>query len=179
MQTITVTGMTDDARREIVRRTLAGDPARILALHVDRRHFGAGVTLRGAFEEAGLDVQQLNQAYEPHSLAESLGRHADAAAVLPRIFEGQSMRIVYLTGWGSDPRSADALLRSSYVHVSRRANLRLVVLNNASPVPHMFTSAGPTAHPDPEGFAAHVAAVAGTGRDMVDLYVLERPDPDE
>lgn len=179
MQTITVTGASDEGWRRIVRSTLAGGPERILALHVDRRHFGAGVTLRPAFEDAGLDVQQINQAYEPHSLAESLGRHADAAAVLPRIFEGQAMRIVYLTGWGSDPRSADALLKATYLHVARRANLRFVVLNNASPVPHMFTSAGPVAHPDPEGFAAHVAAKAGVDRSLVDLYVLERDDPED
>jgi len=179
MRTITITGMTDEARRDIVRRTIAADPGRILALHVDERHFGAGVTLRPAFEEAGLDVQQLNQAYESHSLAGSLDRHADAAAVLPRIFDGQRLKVVYLTGWGSDPRSADALLKATYFHAAKRVNLRFVVLNNASPVPPMFTSAGPVAHGDPEEFAVHVATTAGVDREMVDLYVLERDDPDD
>ncbi len=179
MQTITVRGMIDEGRRNIARRTIAAEPGRILALHVDGRHYGAGVTLRPAFEDAGLDVQQLNQAYEPHTLAQSLGRHADPAAVLPRIFGDRRLKVVYLTGWGSDPRSADALLKATYLHAARCINLRFVVLNNASPVPHLFTSAGPVAHPDPEEFAVHVAATAGIDRDMVDLVVLEREDPED
>lgn len=161
---------------EMVRDVLAAGPDRILALHVDEAHRGASIPVRRAFEQTGIEVQELNRAYEAHDLIESLGRHRDVARALPRIFEGQAMRIVYMTGWGSDPRSADALLKAVYPHVAMRPNLRLVVMNNASPIPPMFTSAGPTAHPTAEGFAAHVAVTTGVSRTQVDVHDLKRDD---
>lgn len=162
----------------IVRRTMARGPQVITALHVPETHFGAAMPVKKAFSDAGLDVQQINQAYESPKLAESLARHRDPAEGLGRIFGDDGMRIAFLTGWGSDPQSADELLARLYWHASRRPNLRVVAMNNASPVPHMIRSPGPTAHPDGEDFACHVARIARIERSLVDLHPLERTDPD-
>lgn len=163
----------------IVRQTLQSGPEVLTALHVEERHRGASIPVRQAYVNAGIDVQDLNQAYESPDLVDRLARHLDPAEALPRIFGGQGVRVVYLTGWGSDPQSADALLRALHRHVIARPNLRIVAMNNASPIPPIFRSSGPTAHPDAEGFASHVATVAGIDRSMVSLHVIERDDPED
>lgn len=170
---------TRDHAAGIVRMTMEQGPDRIMALHVPERHFGASRPVHDGFERAGITVVDLNAAYHTGRQALSLGRHDDAAALMPEIFEGHAIRVVYVTGWGSDPSQADELLRALYPHVSKRPNLRLVAMNNASPVPHMFTAAGPTAHPEAAGFATHLAKLLRIPESSVHVIELTRPDVDE
>ncbi|MFZ3481883.1 hypothetical protein [Sphingomonas sp. 3-13AW] len=164
---------------EIVRSALSRSSEHVTALHVDARHWGAARPVVLAFRNAGIDVQSLNQACEEHGLVKWLARGSDPALVLPRIFADKGVKIIYLTGWGSDPRSADALLAAIYPHVAMRGNLRLVVMNNAAPVPAGFAPAQAIAHADPEQFATHIARLARVDRGLVDVYRLERENPED
>ena len=168
----------DDGMATFLKNVVAFTSERIIALHVAEEHRGAARAYMAALATLGLDVQGLNGACEEGGLTDRLHRRngEPADVVLPRIFGDDRMRVVHLSGWGSDPRRADGILAGLYPHVASRPNIRLVVTNNASPVPHMFTQAQPTAHPDAEGFACHVARTAGVERGMVDLQTLVRDD---
>jgi hypothetical protein len=103
-------------------------------------------------------------------------------AVLPIRVRGNGVPVVWVSGWGSQPSKADELLTSltSFMRLSALLadgpDLRIVVLNNASPIPPGWPEHGPAAWPDAESFAAHVAGITGIERSQIDVWPPERWD---
>lgn len=151
-----------------VDRVLSRGSIRILVAHVPEAHFGLGRAVQLAIGEAGAHMYEANPAW-PSSIDDALKANAHRIGRSSRAEEA-APAVIWLTGWGSRPTEADAMLRRLAPIVAADETLRLAVLNNASAIPIMFPEHGPAAWPDAEAFASHVAELAGTHRGMIDLW---------
>lgn len=154
---------------------LSGGSNSILVVHVPEGSHGAGVAVLDALEGRDASIYDLNPSYVTNPIERIAGGEA-MDAVLPVRRRGRGPAIAWVSGWGSRPTEADALLRSLASTMRLMAmltdapDLRIVVLNNASPIPPGWPEHGPAAWPEAESFARHVAELTGVGRSAIDVW---------